>query len=90
MLVLMKDSLTDLCGHWLLQNDFINTFCEINSCMPFHAGALSFVFCFRPSISCLGLGRIDGFRVQSRGSLKMEESRVYSFEVRVYDLGFRI
>ena len=22
--------MTDLCGKWLLQNDFINTFCEMN------------------------------------------------------------
>ena len=27
----IKNKLTDLCGSWLLQNDFINTFCETNS-----------------------------------------------------------
>jgi len=27
----MKNQLTDSCGNWLLLNDYINTFCEINS-----------------------------------------------------------
>ena len=29
ILVMIKDKLTDLCGNWLLHNDWINTFCEI-------------------------------------------------------------
>ena len=24
-----KDKLMDLCGNWLLQNEFLNTFCDI-------------------------------------------------------------
>ena len=28
-LVIIEDTLTDLCNNWLLQNDFTNTFCEI-------------------------------------------------------------
>ena len=31
ILVIIKDKLTDLCGNGLLQNDVINTFCEISS-----------------------------------------------------------
>jgi hypothetical protein len=27
----IQNELTSLCGNWLLQNDFINTFCEIIS-----------------------------------------------------------
>ena len=30
-ILVIKDKLTDLCGNCLLQNVFINTFCEINS-----------------------------------------------------------
>ena len=30
ILVMMKDTLTGLCGNWLLQIDFINTFCEVS------------------------------------------------------------
>ena len=29
ILMIMNNKLRDLCGNWLLQNDFINTFCEI-------------------------------------------------------------
>ena len=29
ILVMKKDTLTDLCENWLLQNDFISAFCEI-------------------------------------------------------------
>ena len=31
ILVIEKDKLTDLCGKWLLQNDFKNTLCEMRS-----------------------------------------------------------
>jgi hypothetical protein len=34
MPVTIKDKLTNLCGNELLQNDFLNTFCEIESWIP--------------------------------------------------------
>ena len=33
-LVMIKDKLTDLWGNGLLQNDIINTFCEIRASSP--------------------------------------------------------
>ena len=30
-LVIIKNTLTDLCGNWLLPNDVVNTFCEIRT-----------------------------------------------------------
>ena len=32
ILIMMKDKLTDLWGTWLLQNDLINTSCELSFC----------------------------------------------------------
>ena len=31
MLVIINDKLTDSCGNWLLQNNVINTFCEMKT-----------------------------------------------------------
>ena len=39
----MKDKFTDLCGNLLLQNDLINTFCEVKSVE--HAGFDHEKFC---------------------------------------------
>jgi hypothetical protein len=38
--ILIKDPFTDLCGHRLLQNVFINTFCEIMLWVSVGAGAV--------------------------------------------------
>jgi len=36
VLVIVKNKLTDLCGNRLLQDDFINTFWEVQSRPTFH------------------------------------------------------
>ena len=55
ILVIISDKLTEVCGNGLLQNDFINTLCEIRLCLRREGAVRSRTTSQYSSITCASL-----------------------------------